>query len=129
MERPDVVCEVSTCNHWLPGKICGAANIDILNEQGDMPKDSKGTKCKTFSKRGLGTMVASLDNTNWSGVLTEAFKSGKQAVPTITCTVQNCNFWDAGNRCNATGIYVTGNGANTDAETDCHTFVQRGSNR
>ncbi|MBM7868513.1 DUF1540 domain-containing protein [Heliobacterium gestii] len=129
MGKPDVVCEVSTCNHWLPGKICGAANIDILNEQGDMPKASEATKCKTFSKRGLGTMVASFDNTNWGGVLSEAFVPGKQAVPSITCTVQNCNFWDAGNRCNATGIYVTGGGANNDVETDCHTFVQRGADR
>lgn len=126
MGRPDVTCEVSTCNHWVPGKICGAANIDILNEQGDMPDSSMGTKCKTYSKRGVGSMIASMDNVNWSGVLTEAVMPGKQAVPTITCAVQNCNYWEDGNLCNADAIYVTGSGAHTDYETDCHTFKPRG---
>lgn len=46
----------------------------------------------------------------------------------ILCEVNNCKFWDHGNRCSAKSIYVVsqkGKQANSSEETDCKTFVPR----
>lgn len=44
----------------------------------------------------------------------------------VLCEVNNCKFWDSGNKCNADAIYVishTGKQASDSKETDCKTFV------
>lgn len=44
----------------------------------------------------------------------------------VLCEVNNCKFWDAGNKCSADSIYVvshTGKQASDSKETDCKTFV------
>lgn len=43
----------------------------------------------------------------------------------ILCEVNNCSYWNAGNRCGADAIYVvshTGKTAEKSEETDCKTF-------
>lgn len=43
----------------------------------------------------------------------------------ILCEVNNCTFWDAGNKCTAEKIYVVsqkGKQASNSEETDCKTF-------
>ncbi|PZX03126.1 uncharacterized protein DUF1540 [Psychrobacillus insolitus] len=43
----------------------------------------------------------------------------------VMCEVNNCTYWDSGNKCNAKAIYVVskkGNHASTSEETDCKTF-------
>lgn len=44
----------------------------------------------------------------------------------ILCEVNNCMFWDSGNKCSADVIYVVsqnGNHAADTEETDCNTFT------
>ncbi|WP_307477568.1 DUF1540 domain-containing protein [Cytobacillus purgationiresistens] len=46
----------------------------------------------------------------------------------VLCEVNNCTFWESGNRCNATQIYVVshkGDTAKTSKETDCQTFERQ----
>ena len=33
MSKPMIECEVNTCTNWISGNQCGAANIDILNQE------------------------------------------------------------------------------------------------
>lgn len=43
----------------------------------------------------------------------------------ILCEVNNCTFWNSGNRCGAEKIYVVsqkGKQASNSEETDCKTF-------
>lgn len=43
----------------------------------------------------------------------------------ILCEVNNCTFWDSGNKCTAEKIYVVsqkGQQASNSEETDCKTF-------
>jgi len=43
----------------------------------------------------------------------------------VLCEVNNCKFWDKGNKCGATSIYVVSNKgkqASNSEETDCKTF-------
>ncbi|MEJ9232364.1 DUF1540 domain-containing protein [Peribacillus butanolivorans] len=43
----------------------------------------------------------------------------------VLCEVNNCKFWDSGNKCSADAIYVVsnkGNHASNSEETDCKTF-------
>jgi len=44
----------------------------------------------------------------------------------VKCEVNSCNYWGAGNLCNASSIYVVNRSkehhASTSAETDCKTF-------
>ncbi|ASS95460.1 DUF1540 domain-containing protein [Peribacillus simplex] len=43
----------------------------------------------------------------------------------VLCEVNNCKFWDSGNKCSAEAIYVVshkGNQASNSKETDCKTF-------
>lgn len=43
----------------------------------------------------------------------------------ILCEVNNCTFWDSGNKCTAEKIYVVsqkGQHASNSEETDCKTF-------
>ncbi|WKB36268.1 DUF1540 domain-containing protein [Terrilactibacillus sp. S3-3] len=43
----------------------------------------------------------------------------------VLCEVENCIFWDNGNKCSADAIYVVshvGNEAEDTKETDCDTF-------
>ncbi|AVM26188.1 DUF1540 domain-containing protein [Bacillus pumilus] len=43
----------------------------------------------------------------------------------ILCEVNNCSYWNTGNRCGADAIYVvshTGTTAEKSEETDCKTF-------
>lgn len=127
MSKTEVKCEVNTCTHWIAG-LCGAANIDILNEEvGKMAKSMEHTECKTFSKRrGVANMLGSLDNVNWSGLITEPFLPGQQLTPTITCVVDSCIHWSEGNRCHADEILVTGPDANECQDTNCGTFKLEG---
>lgn len=44
----------------------------------------------------------------------------------VLCEVNNCKYWDDGNKCSADSIYVVshkGNQAPSSKETDCKTFV------
>lgn len=127
MSSPKVKCEVNTCNHWLPGEYCGAANIDILNEEeGKMSNTAEQTECKTFSQRsGLANMIGSLDNVNWGGLATGMFLDGQQVTPSVTCVVDSCFFWEERNQCNAEAIQVSGRGARECQDTDCQTFKHK----
>lgn len=43
----------------------------------------------------------------------------------VLCEVENCAFWDSGNKCSADAIYVVshaGHKAEDTQETDCNTF-------
>ncbi|MDF2911286.1 MAG: hypothetical protein K0Q56_2167 [Sporolactobacillus laevolacticus] len=43
----------------------------------------------------------------------------------VLCEVNNCTFWDSGNKCAADAIYVVshkGKQASNNEETDCKTF-------
>ena len=43
----------------------------------------------------------------------------------VLCEVNNCKYWDSGNKCSADAIYVVshkGNQASNSKETDCKTF-------
>lgn len=43
----------------------------------------------------------------------------------VLCEVNNCKFWDSGNKCSADSIYVVshkGKEASNSKETDCKTF-------
>lgn len=43
----------------------------------------------------------------------------------VLCEVNSCKFWAAGNKCNASSIYVVshrGKKASNSEETDCKTF-------
>lgn len=124
MSRPRVICEVDTCTHWIPGNLCGAANIDILHEEeGKMAQADPQTECKTFYKKtGITSYLGSMDNVNWGGVLTGAFRDGTQVVPSVTCVVDTCTYWKDGNLCAAQEIKVTGQGANECQDTNCATF-------
>jgi hypothetical protein len=44
----------------------------------------------------------------------------------VLCEVNNCKYWDEGNKCGADAIYVVshkGKQASNSEETDCKTFV------
>jgi len=43
----------------------------------------------------------------------------------VLCEVNNCKYWEKGNKCSATAIYVVSHNGKTAAdreETDCQTF-------
>ncbi|MBX6362183.1 MAG: DUF1540 domain-containing protein [Acidobacterium ailaaui] len=43
----------------------------------------------------------------------------------VLCEVQNCRYWEKGNKCSAESIYVVsqvGHEARDSEETDCKTF-------
>ncbi|GBG07403.1 hypothetical protein B1748_13645 [Paenibacillus sp. MY03] len=43
----------------------------------------------------------------------------------VLCEVNSCKYWAAGNKCNASSIYVVshhGKKASNSGETDCKTF-------
>jgi len=124
---PIVKCEVKTCNHWLPGDLCGAENIDILNEEEEKMSDmAEQTECKTFSERkGVANMIGTLDNVNWGGLAAGMFLDGQQVTPTVTCIVNSCIFWEDGDLCNAGNISVTGRHARECQDTNCYTFKNR----
>lgn len=126
MSGPLVKCEVNTCTHWYKG-LCTAANIDILHEEeGRMSQIDAQTECKTFYKRtGATSMLGSMDNVNWGGMVTAAFKEGQQLNPSVTCVVDTCTYWSDGNLCHAEGIVVTGHDANECQDTNCDTFKNR----
>jgi hypothetical protein len=127
MESPIVKCEVETCIHNIPGQMCGAANIDILdkNEQTDS-KNAGETKCKTFyRKRGLANYLGGFDNVNWGGIVSEVITPGKELTPSVTCIVNTCKYWDRGNQCHAEEIKVTGRDAEECEVTDCATFENK----
>ena len=129
MKYTKVMCEVNTCAHWLPGKLCGAKNIDILyEEEHKMSQIAEQTECKTFNHRkGIANMIGALDNVNWSGFATELVKPGLQITPSVTCIVESCIFWES-NLCNADSIDVTGKGAVECQATNCQTFSNKHSN-
>lgn len=124
MPSPEVKCEVNTCNHWIPGNYCSAANIDILNEEVDkMSQNKEQTECKTFSERkGIANYIGSMDNVNWGGLAMGLFMDGQQVTPAVTCVVDSCSYWEQGNLCNAEAIWVTGRNARDCQHTNCHTF-------
>lgn len=121
---PTVKCVVNTCNHYVPGDLCIADNIDILNEEvGKMSEIAEQTMCKTFSERSsVPNYLGSLDNKNWDGLLTAAFQKGTQVTPTVTCVVDTCKYWDDGDVCIADSIEVTGRDAKECQTTNCETF-------
>lgn len=121
---PKVKCHVDTCTHWL-SHMCGAENIDILNEsRGQMPHEQEQTECKTFHrKEGLGSYISSMDNLNWSGMA--AALTGGDTNPSVTCVVDTCHYWRSGDECHADAIEVTGQGAERCQETDCSTYKQK----
>lgn len=126
-KSPRVVCEVNTCTHWLPGDLCGAANIDILyEEEGRMAKKDAHTECKTFYKRsGLTSYLGSLDNVNWGCLISGPFKGGQQITPAVVCIVESCKYWVNGNLCEANAIKVAGRSADECQDTNCATFEIR----
>lgn len=125
LASPRVKCVVSSCNHWMPGDLCTAENIDILNQQDLAAQIPGDTECKTFSQRGIRSMIASMDNVNWTGMAEEPFKEGRQITPSVTCTVDSCIYWDEGDRCGVDAIEVTGRDASECEETNCETFENR----
>jgi hypothetical protein len=126
MSKPIIECEVNTCTHWISGNQFGAANIDILNkEENLMAQSDTHTACKTFAKKqGLASLFNSMDNVNWSGVISSIFTEDQQLNPTVTCIVESCHFWTEGNRCEAERIKVTGFGADECQDTNCATFTK-----
>ncbi|MDQ7794382.1 MAG: DUF1540 domain-containing protein [bacterium] len=121
---PTVKCEVNTCTHWLPGERCGAGNVDVLHEEeSQMSRSAQQTQCKTFyQRRGVANLLGSMDNVNWGGLASAAFQPGGAISPSVTCTVNSCRYWGAGNLCQADEIQVTGEGADESQDTNCHTF-------
>lgn len=126
-KSPKVLCEVSTCTHWLPGELCGAAGIDILyEEEGRMAEQVAHTECKTFYKRGgLTSYLGSADNVNWGGLVSGPLKAGLQITPGVTCIVKSCKYWSDGDLCVAREIKVSGKNADECQDTDCATFELR----
>jgi len=126
--NPKVKCIVNTCTHWLPGNLCSAANIDVLNEEvGKMSKTFEQTECKTFSeRRGLANMLGSADNVNWVGFAEELVGAGRQLNPTVTCVVDTCKYWHEGDLCNVEAIEISGRNAKECQATDCATFEYNG---
>lgn len=126
---PDVKCIVDTCTHYLPGNICAANSIDILNEiPGKMSRNAEQTECKTFHHRkgiGVTDYLGSIDNVNWDGMVTAPFKDGQQLKPKVTCVVDSCKYWVDGDECKADAIEVTGDDADECQDTNCITFEDR----
>ncbi|HHV94483.1 MAG TPA: DUF1540 domain-containing protein [Firmicutes bacterium] len=124
--HPKVVCEADTCTHWLPGDVCGAANIDILNEEEQAAESVEHTMCKTFAeRRGLANLLGSADNVNWRGAIEAAIIPGKDLSPTTTCVVDSCVYWEEGNLCAADEIFISGSGATECQDTNCETFRKK----
>ncbi|KAF0193797.1 MAG: hypothetical protein FD169_2257 [Bacillota bacterium] len=126
--KPKVICHVNTCTHFLPGDLCGAANIDILHEEeSKMSNTAEQTECKTFYHRqGITDYLGSMDNVNWGGIANTILTAGsKEVYPSVTCIVDSCNFWSLGNLCHADAIEVTGQSAKECQDTNCHTFVHK----
>lgn len=123
-KSPRVSCEVNTCTHWLPGDLCGAANIDILyEEEGHMAMADAHTECKTFYKRdGITSYLGSLDNVNWGGIISSPLRAGQQITPAVVCIVESCKYWAQHNLCNAQDIKVSGRAADECQDTNCVTF-------
>jgi hypothetical protein len=54
---------------------------------------------------------------------------GKNMAKDVLCEVNNCKYWNQGNKCGAEQIYVvshTGKQASDSEETDCKTFDPAG---
>lgn len=119
-----VRCHVNTCTHWLKG-MCGAGNIDILNEEeGRMSNIAEQTECKTFYKAdGATDYLGSMDNVSWGG-MTSSLLGGDMS-PAVTCTVNTCRYWSNGNECHADLIEVTGSHASECQDTNCQTFEDK----
>ena len=117
--------------HWVPGNLCGAGNIDILNEEvGKMSKTVEQTMCKTFEeRRGLANFIGSADNVNWVGFAEELVGIGRQLNPTVTCNVDTCKYYYEGDLCNIDAIEITGESAKECQSTDCATFVYSGNHQ
>ena len=126
--NPKVKCVVNTCNHYVPGDLCAAGNIDILNEEaGKMSETVEQTMCKTFSHRSsIPNYLGSLDNKNWTGAVSELFLPGLQLTPTVTCVIDTCKYWKEGDICVAEAIEITGRDARECQTTNCRTFVNKG---
>ncbi|AZR72152.1 hypothetical protein BBF96_01330 [Anoxybacter fermentans] len=122
---PKVKCVVNTCTHYVPGDLCGAANIDVIHEEeGKMSKNSEQTQCKTFQIRSsFSNILGSLDNVNLTGALSEPFISGTQLTPSVTCIVDSCKYWDKGDLCGAEKIYISGRDADECQDTNCATYL------
>lgn len=122
---PEVKCVVNTCTHYIPGDLCSAGNIDILfEEEGKMANNSEQTECKTFEPRSsISNMLGSLDNVNIVGAVTEPFMGGTQLTPSVTCIVESCKYYDDGDLCGASRIFVSGKNADECQDTNCATFL------
>jgi hypothetical protein len=108
----------------MPGNLCSADGIDILNEEEDkMSGNAEQTECKTFyQRRGAASYLGSADNVNWDGMVSEVASLGHQMTPKVTCVVDSCKYWEDGDLCDADGISVTGKGADECQDTNCETF-------
>ena len=126
--NPEVKCFASTCTHWVPGNICGAGNIDILNEEvGKMSQSVEQTMCKTFEeRRSLANFIGSADNVNWVGFAEELVGVGRRLNPTVTCIVDTCKHYHKGDLCNIDVIEITGKSAEECQATNCATFEYSG---
>lgn len=129
MAGPKVKCMVNTCTHWMKGDRCNAGNIDITHEEeGKMSQISEHTQCKTFySRRGLANTLGSLDNVNWGELVASTLLPGGELYPSVTCTVNSCQYWVEGNRCSAEKIDVVGANADECQDTNCYTFKPKGN--
>lgn len=123
---PRVKCVVDTCTHYATGDYCSARNIDIMHEEeGRMSQITEQTMCKTFAQASsFANMLGSLDNVNWGGSVSNLFAGGDM-YPTVTCTVNSCEYWKDGNYCVAEAIEVTGRHADECQDTNCQTFRNR----
>lgn len=127
MRAPEVACDVQNCVHWLPGNLCSAGVIEVYDARGPQDATATGhTACRTFRyRRGLGDVVPSLNNVNWTGLLGAPFARGTQISPEVRCQVTSCLYWRRGERCGAEWIQVSGPAATAADETDCATFLPR----
>jgi len=115
---PRVICRVSNCAHNIGDEICNAYNIEI-NEDGSCIND---TDCSTFIPRDLSGSLLSLDNVNYSGLVTEAF-SGKHCTdPCLRCDVNDCRYNDGSDNCLAGEIEILSGDSASSTETCCGTY-------
>ena len=121
MTRPQVQCTVSSCSHWVPGDLCNADVIDVLDERSRSPGS---TQCHTFVARAnVAGTIGALGNVDYTGTVAEPFAPGQQLSPRVACVAQQCTYWGEGNACHAERIRITGAQARHCEDTDCATFA------
>lgn len=130
--NPEVKCIVNACTHWIPGNICSAGNINILNEtENTTSKSKEETICSTFEKRqGLDGLIDSADNINWIEFAEELVGIGRQLNPTVTCIVDTCKYHNKDDLCQIDSIEITyKKNSEYSKSTNCTTFEYDGKSR